>query len=349
MLTGCAALTNTPSFPTYPNPLSTAQNGAGLSSPATAIALLGKGGAVLMLLLLFMAVTSSTSAELIAVSSLLTFDVYKTYIRPETSSARLVTISHYGIGIYSVVLAAFCCILNAVGVNLTWLLTVLGIIVGGAAVPVGLVLLWDKMSTPATIFTPYIALAFGLISWFVAAKKRSGEISIETTGDTTNAVAGNVTSCAGGAVVAIILSFLFPQKHVSMEPKAIERYNKIQGIPPARAESPSVSASPSATKVPEETKEKSDDPEASAATAPSTSPREKGQPEIRTNPHPETFVPTGNELVDFLEASHMEPMDPVLAKKGTRLAVGANLVFTGVAVILVPFTLFGTGYICKWI
>jgi urea-proton symporter len=39
-----------------------------------------------MLLLLFMAVTSSTSAELIAVSSLLTFDIYKTYLKPSATS-----------------------------------------------------------------------------------------------------------------------------------------------------------------------------------------------------------------------------------------------------------------------
>lgn len=116
---GCAALTGNPRFPTYPNPLSTVQSGAGLSSPATAIALLGQGGAVLMLILLFMAVTSSTSAELIAVSSLLTFDVYKTYINPNTSSARLVQISHYGIVLYALVLAAFCSGLNAAGLNLT--------------------------------------------------------------------------------------------------------------------------------------------------------------------------------------------------------------------------------------
>lgn len=103
---GCAALTSSPSFPTYPDPLSVAQNGAGLSSPATAIALLGKGGAGLMLLLLFMAVTSSTSAELIAVSSLLTFDVYKTYVKPTATSSELVRISHYGIVLYAVVLAA---------------------------------------------------------------------------------------------------------------------------------------------------------------------------------------------------------------------------------------------------
>lgn len=50
---GCAALTGSESFPTYPNALSAAQVSQGLSSPATAITLMGKGGAVLMLILLF--------------------------------------------------------------------------------------------------------------------------------------------------------------------------------------------------------------------------------------------------------------------------------------------------------
>ena len=83
-----------------------------------------------MLLLLFMAVTSSTSAELIAVSSLITFDIYKTYIKPTATSRQLVAMSHIGIIIYALVLAVFCCILNAVNINLTWILTVLGVIVG---------------------------------------------------------------------------------------------------------------------------------------------------------------------------------------------------------------------------
>lgn len=67
---GCVSMTGSPSFPTYPNPLNVAQVGGGFSAPATAIALMGKNGAVLMLLLLFMAVTSATSAELVADSSL---------------------------------------------------------------------------------------------------------------------------------------------------------------------------------------------------------------------------------------------------------------------------------------
>lgn len=65
-------LTTDPSFPNYPNPLTSAQVGAGLPAAAAASALLGQSGAVAMLVLLFLAVTSAASAELVAVSSLMT-------------------------------------------------------------------------------------------------------------------------------------------------------------------------------------------------------------------------------------------------------------------------------------
>jgi Na+/proline symporter len=57
--------------------LTPADVSAGLPASAAATALLGKAGAAIMLVLLFLAVTSATSAELIAVSSILTYDVYK--------------------------------------------------------------------------------------------------------------------------------------------------------------------------------------------------------------------------------------------------------------------------------
>jgi Na+/proline symporter len=57
--------------------LSPADVSAGLPAPTAAAALLGQSGAAAMLVLLFLAVTSATSAELIAVSSILTYDVYK--------------------------------------------------------------------------------------------------------------------------------------------------------------------------------------------------------------------------------------------------------------------------------
>ncbi|PWY93108.1 solute symporter family transporter [Aspergillus sclerotioniger CBS 115572] len=313
---GCAALTTNPSFPTYPNPLSAEQIDAGLSAPATAITLLGKGGAVLMLILLFMAVTSSTSAELIAVSSLLTFDVYKTYIRPNTDSATLVRVSHWGIVIYAIILAAFCCILNAAGVSLTWLLTVLGVIVGGAAIPVGLILLWDRMSTVAAIAAPWIGFSLGLIVWFVTSWKRSGGISVATTGDATNAVAGNLASFGVGTISAVCLSLLFPGKRIP----DTEKTGSITGIP--------IQSKEPTTEHPPNEKQTTD-----ILTTPASNdaPPQKAEPQ--------------NEIIQYLETDAIEPMDPVLVRKAERIAWTANGVFIGVAVILVPFTLFGTRYV----
>jgi Na+/proline symporter len=133
--------------------------------------------------LLDIANTSSTSTELITVWSLLTFDVYKTYLRPQTDSATLVGVSHWAIALYALLLSAFCSILNAVALSLTWVLSVLGVIVGGAAVPVGLILLWKRMSTVAAIVAPWLGFVCGTVVWFITAMKRSGSINVETTGD----------------------------------------------------------------------------------------------------------------------------------------------------------------------
>ncbi|RWQ94301.1 urea active transporter 1 [Paecilomyces variotii] len=323
---GCAALTRSAQFPTYPNPLSAEQVNAGLSAPATAVALLGKGGAVLILILLFMAVTSSTSAELIAVSSLLTFDIYKTYYRPQTSSTKLVRISHWGIVIYAVVLAVFCTILNEVGLSLTWLLTVLGVIVGGAAVPVGMILLWRCPCGHDPSVAPHV-------------DRRGHCISVDRTCDATNAVAGNITSWGVGTIMAVILTYAFPKKYVSTDPKHISRMNKIQGISLGRSQTCSHDV--------EDATQRQDEPTAivddkagplTSEKASATVPGTDDQPVSST-------AGDGDEEPVLDDAPHIDPMDPVLVRKAERLAIAANTIFLLVAVILVPFTLFGTRYI----
>lgn len=57
-------------------PLTQDEISAGLPASFAAAALLGQAGAAALLVVLFLAVTSATSAELIAVSSVLTYDVY---------------------------------------------------------------------------------------------------------------------------------------------------------------------------------------------------------------------------------------------------------------------------------
>ena len=98
------ALTDSPTFPTFPNSMTQAQVSAGLSAPFAATALLGTGGAVALLIVLFMAVTSCASAELIAVSSILTFDIYKTYIKPAATPEQLITVAHAMIGVWGLIM-----------------------------------------------------------------------------------------------------------------------------------------------------------------------------------------------------------------------------------------------------
>ena len=72
---------------------------------------------------------------------------------------------------------------------------------------------------------------------------------------------------------------------------------------------------------------------------------EMTDPEPPSNPKPDTLVRTGNEIVDFLEAQHIEPMDPTEVKGATRVAVGFNVLFLIVAILFVPFLLFGGEWI----
>jgi len=228
---GCAALTGLPSFPTYPQALSAEQIGAGLSAPAVSVALLGGGGGALLLLLLFMAVTSSTSAELVAVSSLVTFEVYKAYIKPQATSAELVRSSHYAIIAYSLVLASFCSLANGVHLNLTWLLTVGGIFTGGASFPVGLNLFWPRVSTVGTVASCWISGALAITTWLVTTYKRSGEITVLTTGIPQNAISGAIVSWLGGLVSAVVLTIIFPWQYSSTNPEHVARSEKIFGFP----------------------------------------------------------------------------------------------------------------------
>ena len=59
----------------------------GLVAPASAFVLLGQAGPVLIIIICFMAVTSSGASEMVAISSLFTFDVYRRYINPKVPPA----------------------------------------------------------------------------------------------------------------------------------------------------------------------------------------------------------------------------------------------------------------------
>jgi Na+/proline symporter len=86
-----------------------------------AAALMGQSGAIAMLILLFLAVTSACSAEQIAVSSLLTYDVYGTYINPHPSEKQILYSSHACILGYSLFMGAIAAAFNYIGVSMGYL------------------------------------------------------------------------------------------------------------------------------------------------------------------------------------------------------------------------------------
>ena len=76
--------------------------------------------------MLFMAVTSSGSAELIAVSSLFTYDVYRTYINPEATAKQIITFSRICVVVFGLLMGILAVLLNVAGVSLGWVYLAMG-------------------------------------------------------------------------------------------------------------------------------------------------------------------------------------------------------------------------------
>lgn len=57
-----------------------------------------------MLILLFLAVTSAASAELVAVSSIATYDIYLPYINPLATEAQILAVDKIAIVLYGLVM-----------------------------------------------------------------------------------------------------------------------------------------------------------------------------------------------------------------------------------------------------
>lgn len=186
--------------------MTTSQVSSGLSAPFAAVALLGNNGAVALLLTLFIAVTSSSSAELIAVSSVFTFDVYKMYFVPFATPQQLIRVSHIMIYVFGVVMAGFACLWNAIGIDLGRLFLTMGLLIDGAVFPAALTVCWKKQSRNGALFGALGGLSAGLTAWLVTAKTLYGELTVATTESSYPTLAGNLASVLTGLILTLVIS-----------------------------------------------------------------------------------------------------------------------------------------------
>ena len=207
------SLEGTPAWPTYPTRMTSAEVSAGLVLPNAAVALLGKSGAVMSLLLVFMAVTSAMSAELIAVSSIFTYDIFRTYIDPKASGKKLILMSHASVVVFAYVMAGFAIGLYYAGISMGYLYELMGVIIGGAVLPSALTLLSKNQNWAAATFTPPIATALAIMLWLVCTKSKFGTVTVDTTFEDDAMLTGNVVALLSPLIIVPVLTLVFkPQK-----------------------------------------------------------------------------------------------------------------------------------------
>ncbi|CAF1038241.1 unnamed protein product [Didymodactylos carnosus] len=202
------ALENNPVFPTYPNRLSPVDVSAGLTLPAAAVALLGKHGAFATMIMVFMAVTSAMSAQLIAVSSIVTYDLYKTYVNPEASGKKLIYISHTSVILFGLVMSAWSTGLYYIDISLGYLYLLMGIIISSAVIPGALTLLWSRQSKLAVCLSPPLGFICSVIAWLVTTKVQFGTISVQTSGSNIPMLVGNVVALFSPLLFVPVLSLI---------------------------------------------------------------------------------------------------------------------------------------------
>ncbi len=182
----------------------------GLVVPAAAVALMGELGAIMVLTMLFMAVTSAGSAELIAVSSIVTYDLYRTYRNPNATGKQLVKVSRATIVAFGLGMGGLAVVLLGMGLSLGFVYLAMGILIGSAVVPIALTILWSKTNKVAATGGAVIGLLCSTTVWVIVASgaggfvASGGVIDLTSLGNNYAMLFANITAILSGGIIAII-------------------------------------------------------------------------------------------------------------------------------------------------
>lgn len=175
-------------------------------------ALLGDKAIIGFFFLLFMALTSTISSSMIAVSSILSYDLYKTYLNPKVTDKQLVRVSHLTVVIHGVFITGISIALNYGGANMTWIGYLRPIVSCPGIIPLILTLFWSRQTRLAAIVSPILGFLTGLTVWLATAKSMYGTINITTTSSIYPALYAAIASFFTPALYSVVLSLYKPYK-----------------------------------------------------------------------------------------------------------------------------------------
>jgi len=187
----------------------------GLTVPAAASVMMGEVGAIMVLVMLFMAVTSAGSAELIAVSSLLTYDVYRTYSNPAATGKQLLKFSRATIVVFGLGMGTLAGILLGMGLSLGFVYLAMGILIGSAVIPIALTITWSKTSRGGAVSGALIGVILALITWtsIAAAESPTGTVDIASLGGAFPMLFGNIVAILSSGLICVVVSLAQNKKY----------------------------------------------------------------------------------------------------------------------------------------
>ncbi len=208
------------------------QVGLGLVAPTTAANIMGDLGAILILTIVFTAVTAAGSSQLVSVSSLVTYDVFRTYFKPSATGRQLMRASRYTILVFGMGMGVLASALFQLGVSLQYVYLMMGVLIGPAVAPISLSILWSRTNGRAATVGALAGLAAGILGWFVSAQATYGEITIASTGATTPLLTGNVLSILVSLAVTVGGSLMAPERFDfrALKQKILVVDNKIRSM-----------------------------------------------------------------------------------------------------------------------
>ncbi|KAF2845566.1 hypothetical protein T440DRAFT_544027 [Plenodomus tracheiphilus IPT5] len=206
------AIENTPIWFDYPNTLTLTQVNSGMVMPYVLRSVLGKSATTGLLVLIFMAITSTVSSSVIAVSSILSLDVFRTYVDPKASDRKTLSISHWGVVLHGCFMAGFAIMLEYAGATNNWSTYFRPIIACPGIIPLILTLLWSRQTRLAALLAPVLGLVSGVATWLSLSWYWGGAININTTQIQLPGLYGACVSFFSPAIYSVVISFLRPSK-----------------------------------------------------------------------------------------------------------------------------------------
>ncbi|MHA7646793.1 sodium:solute symporter family transporter [Nitrosopumilus sp. S4] len=185
--------------------------GLGLVAPTTASNLMGDFGAIILLTIIFTAVTAAGSSQLVSVSSLVTYDVFRTYLKPSSSGRELIRVSRFAILGFGMGMGLLASLLFHSGFSLQYVYLMMGVLIGSAVAPVSLAILWNKTNKYAATSAAIMGLLSGVVSWLWSANLMYGEITLSSTGNLFPLLIGNVISISVSLGITVIGSMIKPE------------------------------------------------------------------------------------------------------------------------------------------